>query len=248
MFEDVSERWLGRESIRLYRGERKRWSHASEGPWSTVEQAALSYYEQDGWTGYAKEGGLVLSLIKACSFGPLPAKYHSVFIEAIYANNIGFIDVEKYDRRREMNPELHASAEFVTAWNKKCELDRVDPYELATNILSSTEERIRGNHAIMTAPGSRTLANFPGLTLEKMLGLYAALGSIRLSQIATAFAGSPYVLRSGWPDLTLWRGTEVVFKEIKGPRDTVRENQIHTVEEVLLPLGFKVDLVKVTAA
>ena len=97
----------------------------------------------------------------------------------------------------------------------------------------------------MTGPGSHTLFSFPTLTLENMLGLYAAIGNKRLSQIAEIFSTAPYMLRSGWPDLTLWRGSEVAFKEIKAPGDHHRGNQIQTIEMVLLPLGFDVELVRV---
>jgi hypothetical protein len=119
---------------------------------------------------------------------------------------------------------------------------------MIANILKASEQRILNNFKIMTGPGSHTLSFFPTLTPENMLGLYNALGNQRLSQIAEVFSIAPYLLRSGWPDLTLWRGSEVAFKEIKAPGDRPRGNQIQTIEMVLLPLGFDVEFVRVVPA
>ena len=237
-----------REStISLHAGERKCWRHDPAGAWVSVERAALAHFQQEGWSGDSGEGKIVLSLIKAASFVVLPATLHSVFVEAIYGNNLGFIDVREFNIKLGLDPETPATRR-VMAYNRERELERISPSERITNILTSSEQRITENFKIMTGPGTYTLSFFPTLTLENALGLYRALGNKRLSQIAEIFGTAPYILRSGWPDLTLWRGSEVAFKEIKAPGDCHRENQIQTVEVVLRPLGFDVELVRVVPA
>ena len=234
-------------TISLHAGERKCWRHDPDGPWISVEQAALAYFKEEGWAGDSGEGKIVLSLIKAASFVELPATLHSVFAEAIYGNNLGFIDVHEFNIKLGLDPETPASPR-VMAYNRERESERVSPSERVANILTASEQRITENFKVMTGPGTHTLRFFPTLTLENVLGLYRALGNRRLSEIAEIFGSAPHMLRSGWPDLTLWRGSEVAFKEIKAPGDYDRENQIQTIETVLLPLGFDVEFVRVIPA
>jgi hypothetical protein len=88
---------------------------------------------------------------------------------------------------------------------------------------------------------------FPTLTLKKMLGLYTALGNERLYAIAKLFSEDPYTQRSGWPDLTLWRSQQVVFKEVKAPGDQLQGSQKRIIKTILQPLGYDVELIEVCA-
>jgi hypothetical protein len=234
-----------REStINLHAGGPKCWRHDPSTAWVSVERAALAHFRKEGWSGDSGEGKLLLSLIKAASFTVLPATLHSRYVESIYSNNPRFIDVREHNVKLGIDPETSPSP-LVEAFNRVREAEIVSPPDRIANILTASEHRISSNFRIMTGPGSNTLSFFPTLTLDNMLGLYAALGNQRLSQIAEIFGMAPYMLRSGWPDLTLWRGSEVAFKEIKAPVDRHRSNQIQTIEMVLLPLGFDVELVRV---
>jgi hypothetical protein len=237
-----------REStISLHAGERKCWRYDPAAAWVSVERAALAHFQQEGWSGDSGEGKIVLSLIKATSFTVLPTTLHSRYVESIYSNNAGYIDVREHNIKLGIDPETPASS-LVEAFNREREAEVISPSDRIANILTASEQRISNNFKIMTGPGSHTLSLFPSLTLENMLGLYKALGNQRLSQIAEIFGTAPYILRSGWPDLTLWRGSEVVFKEIKAPGDHPRVNQIQTIDRVLLPLGFDVEFVRVILA
>ncbi len=237
-----------REStISLQAGDRKCWRHHPATSWVTVERAALAHFQEEGWSGDSGEGKIVLSLIKAASFPVLPATLHSTFIESIYSNNVGFIDIRKHNIKLGIDPETPASS-LVDEFNKERAAEVISPSDRIANILSASEQRISNNFKIMTGPGSHTLSFFPTLTLENMLGLYTAMGNRKLSQIAEIFGTAPYILRSGWPDLTLWRGSEVAFKEVKAPGDRLRGNQIQTIEKILLPLGFDVEFVRVMPA
>lgn len=207
----IRHRWL-----RLEAGERKLWRHKPSSKWQSVEEAALAYFEADGWVGHAQERSLILSLVKAASFPEIPPAYYSTFIEAIYAQNV-------------WPEELKCKKEWLLA-----------------NILTADLPRIAANFLAMTSPPARTLVYFPTLTLSKMLGLYASLGNERLHAIARLFAEDPYTQRSGWPDLTLWRGQDVVFKEVKAPGDEFQGSQERIISTILRPLGYDVELVEIT--
>ena len=199
----------------LEAGERKLWRLTPSSSWQSVEEATLAYFEADGWVGHAQERSLILSLIKAASFPEIPPADRSTFIEAIYAQNVW--------------PET-----------RKCKKQW-----LLRNILAADPARIAANFLAMTSPPGQTLVFFPTLTLSKILGLYAALGNERLHAIARLFAKAPYTQRSGWPDLTLWRGQDVVFKEVKAPGDELQGSQERIITTILRPLGYDVELVEI---
>src|SRR5579859_4977044 len=83
--------------ITLQAGERKCWRHDSAAEWVRVERAALAHFRQEGWSGDSGKGKIVLALIKAASFTVLPATLHSRYIESIYSNNPGIIDVREHN-------------------------------------------------------------------------------------------------------------------------------------------------------
>lgn len=241
----LTEKNIRRGTIELCAGEPKCWGLTPKGPWMSVELAALKHFENLGWEGYHREGSLILSLIKACSFPDLPTHRHSIMIEAIYANNVRKpFDVRAMNLQYDIDPDTPPSAE-IAEWNRMSEADRVNPSDLVENIKCASVQRIIANFSIMTGPKAHTLSFFPSLTLEKLLSLYLTLGNVRLSKIAAIFATEPYVFRAGWPDLTLWRESDVIFREIKAPGDRLYANQAKTINTVLLPLGFDVEVVNV---
>jgi hypothetical protein len=135
-----------------------------------------------------------------------------------------------------------AVVEALYAQNVCFEEDRFEKAWLLKNILVADAVRIESNFEAMI---SETLCVYPTLTLSKMLGLYAALGNERLHAIARLFAKAPYTQRSGWPDLTLWRGQDVVFKEVKAPGDELQGSQERIIATILRPLGYDVELVEI---
>ncbi len=89
---------------------------------------------------------------------------------------------------------------------------------------------------------------FPHLREWHFLELFEHLGRERLHDIAEVFSRDPYEYRKGWPDLTLWRDGEVVFKEVKAPGDQLHASQRKTIRDVLVPLGYSVTIVDVVHA
>lgn len=80
------------------------------------------------------------------------------------------------------------------------------------------------------------------------LGLFRTAGVELLHRIATKFSQDPYECRRGWPDLTLWRGSELRFIEVKAPGDRIQPSQRKVIEEFAGPLKLDFTLVEVLAA
>ena len=214
---------VGHQTIHLHRNAKNNtWQNSYTSKWEEVESAALGWFMEKGWSGYAGEGGLILNLIKAMSFKKIPLRHRSTFIEALYAQNVAF------------------------------EEDRYDTQVLLKNVVSASSRQVARNYDRMAGRelfsiGSGSVIFFPGLKRLHFLGLLKALGNDAIFRIAEIFATDPYKYRKGWPDLTIWQGNNVAFKEIKAPGDTLRRSQRVIIKEILLPLNFNVSIVDVSA-
>ena len=125
---------------------------------------------------------------------------------------------------------------------------RLDHRTLIANVEAVDLERIARNWRIISATAGHSPAYYPRVAWEHVEGLFCTLGASRLAQIAQIFATAPYDLRAGWPDLTLWRGNEIRFVEVKSPSDGMHASQARLISAVLVPLGFDTVLAEVNAA
>lgn len=205
------------EVVELERGAAKEWRLDPDAPMQSVEGAALDHYRRDGWSGAAAEGGLILTLIKAASFSPLPLRLANTFIEAIYAQNVAF-DEDRFTHR-----------------------------QLLTTIQGASHKQIAANWEIISATTGHSPAYYPSVLADDVFGLFEHLGVERLHAIAERFATASYDFRAGWPDLTLWRDGEVRFVEVKAPGDSMHAKQAGLISTLLVPLGFQVCLAEVQA-
>ena len=203
------------ELIFLEAAEAKQWRLAASEPWTLVEEAALCHYRAKGWSGVAAEGGLILTLIKCASFDRLEARNSDTFIEALYAQNVSFAE------------------------------DRFDPRRLIETVSRATIGQLERNWAVISATAGDTPAYYPRVRWEHVAGLFRELGNERLASIARLFAGAPYDMRAGWPDLTLWRDDQVRFIEVKAPSDQLHASQTRLISTILVPLGFRTGLAEV---
>ena len=82
---------------------------------------------------------------------------------------------------------------------------------------------------------------YPGLTAGIMSSLFAAIGAERLAQITAAVMENPYSYRAGWPDLTMVKGSDMLWVEIK-TTDRLHISQIMTIFRMkpLLPGNMRV--------
>jgi hypothetical protein len=156
-FENLASRLGVRyQRLPLEAGEKKCWRHSSTAPWSSVEAAALAHFiEKEGWSGDHREGGLILSLIKAASFHILPRRECSTFVEALYNQFIVPRDRPAYRIREE--------AEVA---------------RLVETVRTASLERIRANFAVMAVTPEGTPEFCPTVTLAKVEGIFRALASV----------------------------------------------------------------------
>lgn len=82
---------------------------------------------------------------------------------------------------------------------------------------------------------------YPGLTEDIMSSLFVAIGAERLAQITAAVMENPYSYRAGWPDLTMVKGSDMFWVEIK-TTDRLHMSQIMTIYRMkpLLPGNIRV--------
>lgn len=125
--------------------------------------------------------------------------------------------------------------------------EQFDPGELVANVAASDLSRITRNWALISATAGQSPAYYPRVGWNHVEQLYAALGAARLAEIAKVFATASYDLRAGWPDLTLWRGDEIRFVEVKSPSDQMHASQARLISTLLVPLGFDTILAEVKA-
>ena len=201
--------------IVLQKGDGKDWRLQATHQWSSVEFATLEHYRKLGWSGAASEGGLMLTVLKAASFPTLDPRNADTFIEALYAQNVAFDE------------------------------DRFDKEDLISAVSRTKRSQIETNWKIISASAGKTPAFYPSVSAEHVFGLFEAIGTERLARIAEVFATAPYDLRSGWPDLTLWKDNLVRFVEVKAPSDSFQASQARLISKLLLPLGFDVALAEV---
>ena len=86
---------------------------------------------------------------------------------------------------------------------------------------------------------------YPGLTEGIMSSLFAAIGAERLTQITAAIMENPYTYRAGWPDLTMVKGLDMLWVEIK-TTDRLHLSQIMTIFRMKPLLPGNVCVVQLT--
>jgi hypothetical protein len=208
----------------------KLWTSPITGADCTVEKAAFDHFAMEGWRGYGGEGGLVLNLINAMSFRPVPPRHRATFVESLYSGNVAF-GSDRYDKAQLLANVLAASEDDV-----------------ATNfdILSSSAPVYYEYEGVTFGPKSECMLDFfPGLEKWMFLELHRAAGTDLLHRIGQIFATNSYLYRRGWPDLTLWRESELLFVEVKAPGDRLHDSQRTIAKDIAGPLGLDFLLLEV---
>lgn len=212
---------------------KKRWFDRVTKEFVSVEKSVFQSFQSEGWAGTWTEGNLVLHLLEACS--------HEVYPEVF---------------RNSSTSTISYMGHAFDEWN-------FDRSTLCENILSSDLDRVIRNWKLMSNPDpvvvrdrdgceicvdTNMMMGDPSLTLENFVGLYRSLGKDLLFDIATIFSSDPYRFRSGWADLTLWRGGKVRFVEVKGPGDKLHQTQFSHVEHFVRRLNLDYSVAVVFAS
>ena len=144
-------------------------------------------------------------------------------------------------------PAAYASAFIEGLYYHPTPTGVPSPAAMLGNVASaSLDDVLRTYEALAVGPGA-TPYFFPTVTRSKIVGLFETLGRDRLHAIASRFADAPYDFRAGWPDLTLWKDGEIIFREVKAPGDRFHASQKQLYESLLRPLGFNVGIIDVVA-
>ncbi len=218
------------EEVQLRRGSQANsWVSPKDGRHISVEEAVLDKFRLDGWRGYSGEGGLILNLIKAMSFNRLSPRNRATYIEALYAQNVAFAEDL-------FAPE--AMLAQVAAANRRM-------VEANFDVMVSRQNLIIQYEGISSTSSTSMLDYFPGLERWMFVELLEVAGNMLMHSIARTFATAPYNFRRGWPDITMWRGGELRFVEVKAPGDKLRDSQKTIVTEFAKPLGLRFSLTAV---
>jgi hypothetical protein len=168
----------------------------------TPELYALTLAQKDGWNGAACEGGTMLTLLKAASFPAL----------------VRFAKAKSHNANA---AEVLAASQYLEA-----QLVRENVEVAADAISCATPEAIREAFEIIY--NGYIVNQYFGLTADLLVQLFESLGSAILCRLIVALGKDPYRYRKGWPDLTLVRGSEVRFVEVK-TTDRLHASQLITI-------------------
>lgn len=165
------------------------------------EFAAYKYFKARGYAGAYCEGGAILTAMKALCLDVLAE--HNTF-----------------------NSRMDACNRFFEA---QCTILNDKKHLLLTTISSTSKARFIDNFKEIYSKKYHVRGYYPGLTADFMSKLYDCIGTESFYNIAERFMNDPYLYRKGWPDLTLVRGNELSFVEVK-TTDLLHESQIVTIQ------------------
>ena len=172
---------------------------------------ALNHFSDQGFVGSYCEGGPVLLLIRAAALDVL-AQFN-----------------------------IFGRSDACTRFTEAQLTIYKESSELILNAIRNADvaEVVRNFKEIYMFP--QIPEYFPGLTAYIMSSLFTAIGAERLAQITAAIMEDPYSYRAGWPDLTMARGSDMLWVEIK-TTDRLHMSQIMTIFRMkpLLPGDLRV--------
>jgi hypothetical protein len=162
---------------------------------------ALNHFSAQGYVGAYCEGGPILLLIRAAALDVL-AQFN-IFGRSDACTRFTEAQLTAYKE----------SSELILSAIRNTDVALVD----------------RNFKEIYTFP--QIPGYYPGLTADIMSSLFAAIGAERLAQITAAIMENPYSYRAGWPDLTMVKGSDVLWVEIK-TTDRFHISQIKTISRM----------------
>jgi hypothetical protein len=180
------------------------------------EYAVCKYFKSQGYAGAYCEGGAILIALKALCLDSLAE--HNTF-----------------------NSRSDACNRFFEA---QCLILNDKKHVLLEAIRNTSKLRFIDNFKEIYSKRYRVRGYYPGLTVDFMSKLYDGVDSYTFCNIASRFMDDPYLFRKGWPDLTLIRGNELRFIEVK-TTDRLHENQIVTIQAMRDVISSEFSVVKV---
>ena len=176
------------------------------------EPALLAHYKSLGYIGISSEGIGILTVLKALMLDKL-AKYNTF-----------------RDREDACTRYLEAQLTILK--------DKTD--EIILSISSVSKNKFISNFQEIIAKPF-IASEYPELSIEFAIAMYDSINTNIYIAIARKLSEDPYTYRNGWPDLTLIKGGEVSFVEVK-TNDKLHESQLITMPTMrdIIPFEFKV--------
>lgn len=180
------------------------------------EKAAWEHFTRQGYTGGYCEGGPILLLIRAAAL-PTLARLNTF--------------------KSRGDACTRATEAQLTILEDKGD-------EILGEVSKVTPKRVRARFREIY---SRAFVRetYPGLTADAVSNLFATLGNDTLVAITRALMEDPYQYRSGWPDLTMTNGDNLIWYEVK-TTDKLHGSQIATLRRMLPLLPGDVGVIRLT--
>ena len=179
------------------------------------ESSLLSYYKSLGYEGVSYEGIGFLTVLKALMLDKLA-------------------DLNSFNDRSDACTR-YLEAQFSILKDKT--------NEIISTIRTVTKDRFISNFKEIISKPFIAL-EYPELSVDFAEALFNAIDKEVFVAVASKFAEDPYTYRSGWPDLTLIKGNEVLFIEVK-TTDKLHESQLITIPEMRSIIPFKFSVCRV---
>lgn len=181
------------------------------------ELIALDHFTTQGHLGSWCEGGTLLLTIKAAA---LPALI----------------------RRNTFRSRQDARTRYLEA---QCVLLADYQEEILEEIRGATDGGVAAAATeILSEPFIQQY--FPRVRAENITALWRALGRSLVTDISCTFFRAPYDFRAGWPDLTLIRGNNVRFVEVK-TTDLLHPSQCRIIDAFAKPFSLMFSIARVQA-
>lgn len=179
------------------------------------EDAALGHFISQGYVGSSNEGITTQTVLKA-----------------LMLDKLAEVNVFK-SRPDACSRYLEAQFEIYT--------DIAD--EIVSSIKKTTPSDFSKNiREILSQPFIRR--EYPELSLDICEAIYAAIDTDKLISLARRFSNCSYNYRAGWPDLTLIKGKEVRFVEVK-TSDKLHKSQLFTIAMLMDVLPYKISVLRI---
>ncbi len=180
-----------------------------------LESAALAHFTAQGYSGTPCEGAAPLMIMKCASL----------------------------DYLAKMNPFNSREDACMRFFEAQCWIHSHRAHYIIEEIEASTEATVRA-HFREIASYPRFSATYPALDEDALVAIWRAISPSGLAQLASKMFEDPYKYRAGWPDLTLARGNELLFVEVKST-DRLHFSQKVVIGEVLKPWGAAVSVLQI---
>jgi hypothetical protein len=216
------------KNVILMKGARKRsriqWSLYEDGPFDRVEAAALQYFTSKGFSGVHDEGQFINQTIRAAMLCDLKSdkefmNFSGGFTDPrnLFAQGLLLAAKDGVDGRVQFIALSHRElVQKIRGASKEEIFDFIHADAKKRRFHASppwNEGEMRRYSEFLNVVGCEFLANIA--ERQNATGSYA-----------------------GFPDLTLWRGSDLKFIEVKAPGDRLTPNQMGSFFDVLLPLGI----------